>query len=890
MSKKIDFDAINSAALGCCPGLLENLLQEGKVRGREYVSSGLAGGEGDSLSVNMEEGVWADFATGEGGSDIVSLVAAIKGIGQGEAARALAKMIKTILPATASKNAASRQKEKPAAILPVPEDTPPSPTRHPRLGKPTDVYAYRDMEGRLLGYVCRFNGNEVGGNGKLKKEFCPLVWTSQGWKWKALPVLRPLYGLERLALASPDAPVLVLEGEGKADAVYDVIGKDVVVLSLNGGASGVGKLNHSPIKGRNVVFWPDNDEPGAKAAKAFLLKAREAGAASVALVPPPAGVPKGWDAGDAVKEGWGREKLLEHINTAHCIDEPTNTNEEVVTEFLPPPSLVPIEAFPTPIAALLNEAAEAFTVPLQIAVACFFAFLSCLVGGARLISFRFSWKESGILWIGIVAPPGLGKTHCAAAFFSPIKTLEVEAFQEWKIENERYELELKFYKDALRKAKEAGESLPEKPTAPKRRQAYVDDSTPEALGEALAENPRGIMWRRDEMAGLITDFDKYSGSKGSTRSRLLSAYDGQEWKTSRVKGAGRNLHISHAFVGLFGGIQPGMLSKIFEAGDGGVDEASGFLQRFIFIRAEREKPALWTEKTFSLESQMLLERIAKVIWNWEGVRRIVSVSSQAKAAFVEWFNGIAKEEFFSENAALLSKLKGQAQRLCLLLHCLEAALSKRDAVGFSVSTDCIRRALLLADWIKGEQVQCWRLFKPEEAKRQAAPIERAIMDVVVAGATRIEAAEWQIGNADFYPLVRKKLNMPELPGEKIGKAVSRLGLKPTQIGQKRLRGWMVTPEIIKSFQAAVSFASSDSTYCNKKDFNGDGAVFEPSQLSHLHSKEGETVEAAAKQCHITENNIEKQLIETVETGEAVDCEENSQNNELPRQRKKRCCS
>jgi hypothetical protein len=52
--------------------------------------------------------------------------------------------------------------------------------------------------------------------------------------------------------------------------------------------------------------------------------------------------------------------------------------------------------------------------------------------------------------------------------------------------------------------------MPDKPIQLKRRQAYVDDATVEALGGVLAENPSGIMWRKDELAGLIADLDKYS--------------------------------------------------------------------------------------------------------------------------------------------------------------------------------------------------------------------------------------------------------------------------------------------------------------------------------------------------------------------------------------------
>ena len=67
-------------------------------------------------------------------------------------------------------------------------------------------------------------------------------------------------------------------------------------------------------------------------------------------------------------------------------------------------------------------------------------------------------------------------------------------------------------------------------------------------------------------------------------------------------------------MGIFGGIQPAMLPKVFEAGNAGVDEASGFLQRFMLVRAEREKPGYWTERSFSPGSRELLASIAEALW------------------------------------------------------------------------------------------------------------------------------------------------------------------------------------------------------------------------------------------------------------------------------------
>ncbi|MDR1241795.1 MAG: DUF3987 domain-containing protein [Deltaproteobacteria bacterium] len=852
VSMSIDFSAINNAALEHCPDLLFTLLPGGRLNGHEYVCSGLSGGNGDSLSVNTSSGIWKDFATDEGGSDLVSLVAAARRIGQGEAARALAEMTGTTGVPSASHHQNGKHEDRPAAITPVPGDTPKPAMTHPRLGEPSAVFEYRSQAGRLLGYVCRFNKLTVKGNGKSEKEFCPLSYTARGWRWQALPEPRPLYGLEKLAQANPESSILVLEGEGKANAVQRVIGAQVAVLSLNGGSSGVAKLNCSPLQGKKVIYWPDADEPGHKAAKAFILKAKEAGAASVEVVAPPKDVPSGWDAGDAVKEGWSRARLIAHIKDSQLADVPVDANgfpepESMESRILPPPPSVPLDAFPLEVRAILEEAAEAFTVPLQIPATCLLSFLSCLVGRSRLISIKASWRESGNLWLTSVANSGMGKSPCMDAFFRVITRLEYDAKRSFDAAYADYETELVLYqvqRTAYAKEKSKGKN-PEafalsRPEEPRQRQITADDVTVEALGDILQGNPKGVLWLKDELSGLLFDLDKYSNNGGGgTKARLLSSHSLGPWKTNRTSNPARNNFIPKACVSIFGGIQPGMMSKVFEAGAGGVDEESGFLPRFMFIRAIAEAPAYWSERVFSRESIALLERIAAHLWAWDvehddqgrEIDKTVLMSRQAKALYIEWYNAIAAEAYLSQNNALLRKLQAHALRLCLLLHSLNAALAGNDGMGL-VTEDCMRRALLLADWVKEHQAQCWRFFKPEQGAKQSDPIERAIMAVVMEQAARIEADGWKIANSTeekdgLLDLVEKKLGMPGLSAVKIGKAASGLGLTSCAV-HKGDRGRTVTKEKINEFRATVGTVGTVGKAHGSKVKIADSTVGQPS--------------------------------------------------------------
>lgn len=89
----MDFSTINAAALGRADALLEFWLPGGHFGGDEYTACNPTREDRNpgSFKVNRRTFKWADFATGDKGGDAVSLVAYLRGLSQGEAARRLAE-------------------------------------------------------------------------------------------------------------------------------------------------------------------------------------------------------------------------------------------------------------------------------------------------------------------------------------------------------------------------------------------------------------------------------------------------------------------------------------------------------------------------------------------------------------------------------------------------------------------------------------------------------------------------------------------------------------------------------------------------------------------------------------------------------------------------------
>jgi len=89
----LDFEATNHAALAALLTLLARWLPGGRRSGSEYVvrNPTRADRKPGSFSVNLYNGKWADFATGDKGGDAISLYAYLEGLTQGDAARRLAE-------------------------------------------------------------------------------------------------------------------------------------------------------------------------------------------------------------------------------------------------------------------------------------------------------------------------------------------------------------------------------------------------------------------------------------------------------------------------------------------------------------------------------------------------------------------------------------------------------------------------------------------------------------------------------------------------------------------------------------------------------------------------------------------------------------------------------
>ena len=120
-------------------------------------------------------------------------------------------------------------------------------------------------------------------------------WRNMGWK-KHDEGNSPLYNLHHL-VSRPSFPVLLVEGEKTAEAALRFF-PTYICTTWQGGSESFSKADLQPLHGRDVVFWPDADEPGLAVVDEVLAALPQA-----RVVELPSGLPEGWDLADPVPEG-----------------------------------------------------------------------------------------------------------------------------------------------------------------------------------------------------------------------------------------------------------------------------------------------------------------------------------------------------------------------------------------------------------------------------------------------------------------------------------------------------------------------------------------------------------------------------------------------------------
>lgn len=328
----------------------------------------------------------------------------------------------------------------------------------------------------------------------------------------------------------------------------------------------------------------------------------------------------------------------------------------------------------------LSAVGEGTCAPVDYPAIGFLSACASLIGGKRRVRpySTSAWSEPCILWVGAVGDPSARKSPALDAITGALRDIERDnaedhkgAIRDWQEKNELARATRKEWQGAVEKSVKSGGDMPPMPAEamdpaePCRRRTIIMDATPEAVGAILEGNPQGTLHFRDELAGWLTSFDRYSPGG---REFWLEAYGGRPFVIDRKNLTKGPLLIQFNGVSVCGGIQP---EKLASALLGSVDD--GLVARFLWAWPDKlprvGRPTIAADMDSLANAYRRLDSIA---WgrDLEGrnVAMTIPLSSDAADIFELWEQDNARidEQASALFKSFVGKMNGAVLRLALV--------------------------------------------------------------------------------------------------------------------------------------------------------------------------------------------------------------------------------
>jgi putative DNA primase/helicase len=390
-----------------------------------------------------------------------------------------------------------------------------------------------------------------------------------------------------------------------------------------------------------------------------------------------------------------------------------------------PSGLLPVAAFdldflPAKISPWVADIADRMQCPIDFVAIPAVVALGSVLG--RKIGVRpkqkTDWTEVPNLWGFIVGRPGAMKSPAMTEALKPLHRLEADARKENDAALKAFGKDLALHKitkdegaKAARKAIKSGNDAAgfidiDEPEEPKAKRFIVNDTSYEALGEILADNPNGVLAFRDELVSLLKTLDReeYAAARGF----FLSAWNGTSGYTFDRIMRGKT-HIEAACLSLMGSTQPGRISEYMRRATAGGAGDDGLIQRFSLL-VWPDQGAEWKEvdrfpdtaarqaayATFGSFGSFDPLAIGAMTDDYESLP-FLHFDSKAQSVFSEWHGAL---ELRLRGGALsptleshLAKYRKLVPTLALIYHLAD------DGIG-AIGEAAILRALAFSEYLE----------------------------------------------------------------------------------------------------------------------------------------------------------------------------------------------
>lgn len=455
----------------------------------------------------------------------------------------------------------------------------------------------------------------------------------------------------------------------------------------------------------------------------------------------------------------------------------------------------PVKALPPVVRDIVEGVTGNLATPADLAALTALGCVATAVVGAVEVELGPSWRQPAALYFCGIAAPGESKTGLIQALRRPLNAIEQGRRQAAEPKVHATRVRLAFLKGQRTKATDAGDWSAVQDAdremgdlgSPNMPRLLVQDCTPEALVNIMAENRGRIGYVVDEGGEVFDLMGRYQGNATSNLGIFLAAWDGTEYANDRVGEGYRHIPSASLVMSLM--VQPSVARALLRDT---VKVGRGLPQRFLFAWPESnvgsrsvDRPPVYPPHTEAWRE--LLSGLADEAHEVEGEPIVLPLSRGAETVFKEWQRKLEprlRPGTGDLGADVLagwgSKIAGQVGRLALVLHVatagalagqvsvatMEAAIEIGEyhishtlhAFGVAGTDDSTQDAESVLCWLKGRgksevttrdvaRSKTWRVDRARDALERLSE-HGYVRPLATEGAGRTSAI-WEINPTSF---------------------------------------------------------------------------------------------------------------------------------------------
>ncbi len=342
-------------------------------------------------------------------------------------------------------------------------------------------------------------------------------------------------------------------------------------------------------------------------------------------------------------------------------------------------------------ADLLQLTADAMPTAVEFLITTLLPVAAACIGTSSrvVVKAQSGYVQPLVIWAAIVGQSGALKTPAQKAIINPLIKLETLYYSEYKEALKAYNEEISY----RRSHPEEFDREPE-PIPPVRQRLVTKDSTLEKLQRIHGDNPRGLLYYRDELAGGGKSRNQYRGGFGADYEAELDQFNGGEIIYDR---GNKEVFLPNSCICRTGGYQWEVAAQMMdEQGD-----FSGMNARWLMDAAKAPKayidllsPDADLDTGLSAALENLYKRLRLI------PQQDYLLTHEAKVLFQAFQHesvDLAEAEPAPGLQVVYPKNQSYVARLALLLHIVNATLRGKTPEPV-ISGDTMRQAIALAGY------------------------------------------------------------------------------------------------------------------------------------------------------------------------------------------------